>query len=418
MDKVKYLIIGGGISGTTAAETIRRNDPAGSIVIVSDEPYRLYSRIMLSKPNFFLEKIPFDQIWLKKESWYAENNIELISGKSAIRLNTREKIITLNTGEDLGYEKLLLAVGGCARRWGLPGAEKRGIFYLRTLDEARSIIDAVRSFKSGSAASAHVLVIGGGFVSFEMCDMLRLTGIEVTLALRESYFWEPLLDEASGHMIEVALEKGGVKILRKTEVTEVLGSDAVSGAILNDGTELFCGMIVVGIGVYCPFAWVEGAGVKVNRGIVADEFLQTSIPDIWTAGDSAEFKDLILGEQIQLGNWVNAQMQGRTAGMNMLGKKEPFRLISFYTTMGFGITIAFVGDVRPEPDRVVIARGSGEAGSYGRIIVKNGEIIGATLMNRTQELSFISKLIENDFKIVGREEELSDPSFDLRKLII
>lgn len=410
MGKINYLIIGGGIAGTTAAETIRRNDPVGSIAIVSDEPHRLYSRIMLSKPNFFLERIPFEQIWLKKKLWYKEQNIELVAGKNAVSLNPQAKIVILNSGEELGYEKLLLAIGGCARHWDLPGAEKRGIFYLRTLDDAKNIIAAVKVAK-------HAVAIGGGFVSFEMCDMLRLAGIEVTLLLRESYFWEPLLNEASGRMIETALEKGGVKILRKTEVKEVLGSDAISGVVLNDGVKIACDMLIVGIGVFCPFSWLETVGIKVGRGILANEYLETNFPDIWVAGDAAEFEDLILGEQIQLGNWVNAQMQGRIAGLNMFGKKELFRMVSFYTTMGFGITIAFVGDVRPEPDRTVILRGAADVGSYARIIVKDGEIIGATLINRTQELGTISKLIEKDFKILGREKEFADASFDLRKFI-
>lgn len=423
MEKARYLIIGSGISGTTAAETIHRSDPAGSIAIVSDEPYRLYSRIMLSKPNFFLEKIPFDQIWLKKESWYAQNNVQLVLRKSAVHLNPQAKTVTLNTGEELGYEKLLLAVGGCARRWGLPGAEKRGIFYLRTLDDAKAIMAAVKLAKAGRATSGRALAVGGGFVGFEMCDMLRLAGVDTALALRESYYWEPLLDEPSGRMIEDALEKGGVKILRQTEVKEVQGREAVEAVLFNDGTKFSCGMIIVGIGVVCPFGWLEGTGIAINRGIVTDEYLQTNLPDVWAAGDAAEFNDLILGEQIQLGNWVNAQMQGKTAGVNMAAsfgaeaaKKEPFRLVSFYTTQGFGITIAFVGDIRSGQDRTIIPRGSPERGSYGRVLVKDGEIIGATLINRTAELAAISKLIRHNVVVSGKERELSDAEFDLKKL--
>ena len=410
MEKARYLIIGGGISGTTAAETIRRSDPTGSIIIVSDEPYRLYSRIMLSKPNFFLEKIPFDQIWLKKESWYTENNVQLVLGKSAVRLDSQVKTVTLNTGEKLRYEKLLLAVGGCARRWELPGAEKRGIFYLRTLDDAKTIMAAVKTVK-------HAVAIGGGFVSFEMCDMLRLAGINVTLLLRESYFWEPVLDKTSGRMIEAALEKGGVKIMRNTEVDKIIGQDSVEAVEINGGVKITCDMLVVGIGVFCPFSWLEAAGVKVGRGILANEYLETNLSDVWVAWDAAEFDDVILGEKIQLGNWVNAQMQGKIAALNIIGKRQPFRLISFYTTQGFGITIAFVGDVRILQDRIVILRGSADAGSYTRVIAKDGEIIGATLINCTRELSAISKLIEKDFKVVGREKELADASFDLKTLI-
>src|SRR3989338_3185166 len=410
MKEVKYLIIGGGIAGTTAAETIRQNDLNGTIAIISDEPYRLYSRIMLSKPNFFLEKIPFEQIWLKKEPWYAENNIMLLAGKKAVSLDFVKKEVKLDNGEIVRYEKLLLAVGGCARQWGIKGSEKKGIFYLRTLDDAKAIISAVKSSKNA-------VTIGGGVISFEMCDMLKLAGINVSLILRESYFWEPLLDEPSGRIIERALEKGGVKIFYNSEVKEIIGGDKAEEVILDKGERIPCDMLVVGIGVVCPFSWVQAGGVSVNRGILANEYLETNLLDVWVAGDSAEFNDVILGEQIQLGNWVNAQMQGKIAGLNMVGKRQPYRLVSFYTTQGFGITIAFVGDVKPAEDRIIITRGFADSGSYGRIIVKGGEIIGATLINRTQELGAISKLIEKDFKVSGREKELGDANFDLKNFI-
>lgn len=410
MQEVKYLVIGGGIAGTTAAETIRAKDSRGSIAIVSDEPHRLYSRILLSKPNFFLERIPFEQIWLKREEWYRENKIELLAGRKAIRLEPQKRIVELDDGQKLTYEKLLLAIGGCARQWGITGSEKEGVFYLRTLDDAKNIIAAVK--KAGRA-----VCIGGGFVSFEMCEMLKLASLDVTLILRESHYWEPLLDETSGKLIEEAMQKGGVKILRNAEVKEVLGKEKVEGAILKDGTRLSCDMIIVGIGVFCPFDWLKPSGLDVNRGIIANEYLETNLQDVWTAGDAAEFMDLTLGERVQLGNWVNAQMQGKIAGLNMAGGHEPFRMVSFYTAQGFGITIAFAGDVRVMPDRLIINRGSREPGSYGRIITKGGEIIGATLINRTKELGVISKLIEKDTKISGREKELGDNDFDLNTLL-
>lgn len=409
-EQIKYVIVGGGIAGTTAAETIRGADKDGSIAIISDEPYRLYSRIMLSKPNFFLEKIPFDNVWLKKESWYAESAIQFISGKKAVGINAGAKIIELDDGRKIQYDKLLLAIGGCARQISNPGSVRKGIFSLRTLDDAKGIIAATKTAK-------HAVAIGGGFVSFEMCDMLRLAGVEVTLLIREPYYWQTMLDETSGLMIEDALQKGGVNIIKNVEVDKIDGSDHVEKIVLKDGRAIVCDMIIAGVGVFCPLAWIATSGVAVNKGILTDEYLQTNVPDIYAAGDAAEFKDVILEEQVQLGNWVNAQMQGKIAGLNMTGKKEPFRLVSFYTTQGFGITIAFVGDVRLGTDRVIFPRGSAESGSYGRIITKDGEIIGATLMNRTQELGVISKLIETNFKIAGHESELSNPDFKLQDLL-
>ena len=406
-----YLIVGGGVAGTTAAETIRKTDPDGRIIIVSDEPHRFYSRIMISKPNFFLGKLPFDQIWLKTEAWYAENNIDLITGRKAVRLDPREKIVELDDGTQLRYGKLLLATGGSARAWNVSGTNKRGVFYLRTLGDAKTIMEAVKT-------ATHGVAIGGGFISFEMCEMLRLAGIDVTLLLREQYYWSPLLDESSGRMIEEVLERGGVKILRNTEATEVNGAKSAEAVVLKSGERIPCNMVIVGIGIVYLLEWIKNAGVAVERGVVVNEYLETNISDVYAAGDMAEYNDLILEEHVQLGNWVNAQMQGKVAGLNMGGQHETFRLVSFYTTQGFGITIAFVGDVRPLPDREVVSRGSPAGGSYARILIKNEEVVGATLINRTQDLGAFAKLIERNVKVAAHKAVLTDPSTNLQSLLV
>jgi NAD(P)H-nitrite reductase large subunit len=410
MDKNKYLIIGGGIAGTTAAETLRQNDKDGSIAIVSDEP-RMYSRIMLSKPNFFLEKIPFDQVWLREEKWYAENKIDFIGELLAIKLDAQNKTVELNNGKTLQYEKLLIATGGEARRWPIAEADKKGVCYLRDLSEAKELIENVKTARQAVA-------VGPGFVSFEMCEMMRLAGLEVTLIMREPYYWYPLLDEESAKMIEDGLQKGGVNILRNSEVLEIKGVENIEGVVLKDGTQVPCQLALVGIGLECHLDWVRKAGIEINKGILTNEYLETNISDIYAAGDVTEFNDLILGERIQLGNWVNAQMQGGIAALNMLGQHKPFRFVSFYTVQGFGLNIAMSGDVRIKPKYKVIKRGSPEINSFARIIVDtNNEIIGATFINRTQDMAVINKLIESNFKVNGFESQLSDPNFDLKQLL-
>ena len=406
MNEVKYLIVGGGVAGTTAAETIRATDKEGSIAIVSDEPYRFYSRILLSKPNFFLEKIPFDQIWLKDEAWYRQNQISLMLGKEATKLDPKGRVVSLNDGSAWHYEKLLLAVGACARRWSVPGAEKKGVLSLRTLDDAKEVISRVKNIKQA-------ILIGSGFISFEMADMLVMAGVDTTLVILESYYWEPVLDEASGRMIEKVLIEHGVKILHKSEVFQIEGEENVTGVVLKDGTKLPCQLIVAGIGVECPLGWIKEAGVIVNRGILADEYLQTNFADIYAAGDCAEFNDLVLGERVLLGNWVNAQVHGRTAAANMVGGHQPSKMVSFYTTQGMGLAIAFVGNVRVTPDREVVVRGTLEAGSYGRLILHNGKLVGATLLNLTREMGMLAKIIEGGADLTAKKPFLADLKNDL-----
>ena len=411
MEKYKYLILGGGVAGVTAAETIREKDKEGTVAVVNDEPYLLYSRVMLSKPNFFLGKIPFEQIYLKGQDWYQKNNINFLGGKVAVDLNASEKMLSLSDGAKIQYEKLLIATGVGVRKSDVPGADKKGIHYLRTLEDGKQIMEHIKSAKKA-------VTVGGGFISFEMADLLKMAGLDTTLLLRESYFWEPTLDEKSGKMIEDALTKGGVKILKKTEIAEIVGGENVEGIVLKDGTKIECDLLMFGIGVVNQIEWLKKDGVSTNRGIVADEYLATNLPDVWTAGDIAEYKDLLLEENIQMGNWVNAREQGRIAGLNMLGDRKPFKFVSFYTTQGFGVSIAFVGDVSCNGNRTIIPRGSPEINSYGRIIVDDkNELVGATLINRTGELSVLAKLIEKNIKVSGHESEISDPNFDLKVLL-
>ena len=409
-NKFKYLIVGGGIAGTTAAEVIRQNDASGSVAIISDEPYPLYSRVLLSKPSFLLGKKPFDQIWLKDKSWYVKNKIVLLAGKTATALDPANKIVSLGAGSKIGYERLLLALGVRARPWTVPGAQKREIFYLRTLADAQKLSVAIKDKK-------HAVVIGSGCVSFETLAVLREAGIEVTTVMLEKYFWEPMLDETGGRMAEKALLAAGVELLPQAEVQEVLGGESVEGVILKNGRKIDCEMIICGIGVSYPTEWLKEAGVKVNKGVLANEYLETSIPDIWTAGDVAEFNDLVLKETLLLGNWLNACEQGRIAGLNMTGKKEPLKLVSFYISQAFGVTVAFTGDIRLLPERRSISRGSPEINSYGRLLTRENQIIGATLVNRIAELGTITKLIRNNIDISAKEQELADPNFDLQRLL-
>lgn len=414
MKEKKYIIIGGGAAGTTAAETIRNHDKSAIIAIISDEPYHYYSRIMLSKPNFFLEKIPFKSIWLKDEAWYKKNAISFIGGKKVVAIDIHKKIITLDNADIVSYDKLLLATGGFARTLNISGFDKKNIFYLRTLDDAQSIIAEIKHSKK-------TVVIGGGFVGFEMCDMLHLAGMEVTAVVRESYFWENVLDKESGKIIENAFTESKIRIIHNVTVNEITGEDKVEGIVLSDGTKIDADIIIVGIGTIFPIEWIKKAGIKTASGVIVNEFLETNIPDIWSAGDVAEFKDVILNEQIQMGNWVNAQQQGKIAGLNMLassgvGLRTPFRLVSFYTAYGFNIAIAFVGDVR-DKGVVFITRRFPKSNACVRLILKDDIIKGATLINQTKELSVITKLIEKGISLKGKEKDLSDPNFVLQSLI-
>jgi len=409
MERYKYLIIGGGIAGTTAAETLRKDDPTGRVAIVSDEPHPLYSRIMLSKPNFFLEKVPFDTIWMRKAESYAEKGIDFLGGKSAVTLDSKAKKVTLDDGSELEYEKLLLALGCPVRQLAVPGIDKKGINYVKTIEDARAIIANVKKAKAA-------VVIGSGFIGFEMCDMLHLAGLKVDSVIREKYFWEPVLDEPAGRILERKMAAEGIVIHTASEVAEVRGGDWVEGVTLKDGTAIDCQMVILAVGVSFRGEWLKAAGLEVRRGIVADEKLQTNLPDVWTAGDVAEFQDVIMEECLMCGTWINAQMQGKTAAMNMMGRGETYRQLSSYTAHGFGLNIGFVGNVWRGEGRELIGRGDGDSGKYAGIVLRGNRLVGAFMVDRPGDMAPLKRLIDSKMNISGFRDKLADPTADLAAL--
>jgi NAD(P)H-nitrite reductase large subunit len=408
----KYLIIGGGIAGTTAADTIRSRDKDGTIAIVSDEPYPFYSRVLLSKSPFLTGSQPFETVWMKKPEWYVENRIVFHGGRSAVKLDANRKVVTLDGGEEMTYEKLLLATGVHNRPWPVAGADKKGIHYLRTLDHAKAIIDDLRE-----ANGKHAVMIGSACVSFEVAEILLARGVQVTEVMRERWFWEPSLSQREASIVEKHLVDRGVEIIRETEVMEVMGGERVTGVRLKDGREIPCDMIFAFIGVIVPTQWLESSGIALDRAILCDDHLQTTLPDVWTAGDIARYKDIILDEQVLMGNWMNARAQGEVAGANMAGDHRHFEMVSFHSSHGFGNMINFAGYVSLKEGRREIYRGDESSGKIGRFILRGERIVGATNVNRTAEISTIVKLIAKRVDVSNHIGELEDPNFDLAKLL-
>jgi NAD(P)H-nitrite reductase large subunit len=409
----KYLIIGGGIAGTTAAENIRARDTEGSIAIISDEPYPFYSRVLLSKPPFLTGAQPYESVWMKKPEWYVENRIIFHGGRSAEKLDPEKKIVTLDGGEEFFYEKLLLATGVHNRPWLVPGSEKKGIHYLRTLDHAKAIINDLRGSEGKRA-----VMIGSACVSFEVAEILLGKGIHVTEVMRERWYWEPSLSQRESSIVEKHLTEHGVEIIREMEVAEVLGGERVTGVRLKDGREIPCDMVFAFIGVVVPIQWLESSGIALDKAILCDEHMQTTLPDVWAAGDTARYKDVILDRQVLMGNWMNARAQGEIAGKNMTGAHEHFEMVSFHSSHGFGNMINFIGyiSLRNVGEREVY-RGNEASGKLGRFILQGGRIVGATNVNRTAEIATVVKLIKERVDVSGRIGELEDPNAELSNLL-
>jgi len=407
MRQVNYLILGGGIAGTTAAETIRRVDQAGSIAIVWDEPETLYSRVML--PDFLRDKVSFEQLFLRKKENYQEKNIELLAGASVVNFDAKRKSAILDSGEQIQAEKVLVATGGRVNKLPIPGSDLLGVTYLRTTRDAQAIKELIKTASSAA-------VIGGGFIGIEYAQTFIKHGLRTTALVREKSFWEPVVGENSGKLLSKLLGDNGVEVRHEVETDSFVGEERVRIVKLKSGEEVAADVVGVGIGIHLTLEHLQDSGLTINKGVVTNEYLETSVPGVWAAGDIAEFYDVIFDKYHTLGNWANASAQGRVVGINMAGAKEKFETVSAYSINIFEVNFSFLGDPVADQETEIIERGSLEEGKIARILIKNDVVVGSSLINLPHERSVLTNLVKTKRKISTSKEKFKDLSFDLSQV--
>jgi len=412
MKKFDYCIIGGSIAGTTAAETIRTKTKTATIGIISDEPHVLYSRVMISKAHFILEASPWERVFLRSPKDYKKQRIEMIFGIRADKVNSKKRIISLSNGDKIVYKKLLIATGGRAKKLTCRGITKKGVYILQNLDQAKDIILKQK-------IANNIVVIGGGFIAFELAGIFTKAKNGVTLCVRENRFWHDSLSKEASGIVEHALIKEGVTILKECELRGVVGEGQIKGVKLSTNVEIPCEFLVYGIGTDYTQEWLKSANIKQKNGIVTDKFLQTSDKYIWAAGDCVD----LLGGGATSGfskvtNWVHAQMQGKYAGEAMFEKKEkPFSGVSSYTSSGAGLVLSFIGNTSREAADSIILRGGKESyPKYGELFIRDNHLMGAILINRGNEIVSLRSLIEQKRDSNPLKALLKDPHSDLREL--
>ncbi len=402
-----YLIVGGGPAGTGAAEAIRRRDKDGSIAIVTNEPHPLYLRPSLA---FYMRGlIQRDQLFQKKTDFYTKNSIELITEKMVTRISAAGKKAILEDGSIISCKKLLIATGGRPKRWQIPGADLDGVYYLRTLNDAEGIMKRMRT-------SRRAIVIGGGFLGMDLNQTFRIAGLEVVNIIRDKVFWSHFLDDNGGRLIERILKENGVDLIPEDEVVEVLGNKTVTGIRTTGGKQIDSDIVGVGIGIGLNLDLLDNKEVEINRGIIVDDHLKSSLPDLFAAGDVAEFYDPIMEKRHIMGNWSNAMAHGKVAGANMAGEDVAINVVSSYQIDIWGKSLIAMGDTAASDDTRIFIRDQRDQYKYGRIFVRDGVIKGAILIDLKDLEPPLTKLIKEK-REVKNPELLSDPVFDIKKLI-
>ncbi len=372
---MRYVIIGGGIAGTTTAEELRKLDSSSEITLVSEEQHQIYSRVLL--PHYIKGKVPRERVFLKKENWYSEQNIDWMPGVLAIHLDTKNKFVALSNGREIEYDKLLIATGGEPR---LLFENNKNVSYLRSLSDADHLLELL----NGHSDSCRGEIFGSGFIACEYINLFSHFGLPTRVSFRSEHFWSRILDREPGELINQHLEKNGIVSRNNFVFPETLIDSAKSDSIFG-----------IGSGIEPDFSWLNESGIEIKSGIRANEFLETNITDVFTAGDVAEFYDVIVDRHVKVGNWMSAMAQGRVVAQNMFGNKTVFELVSSYATNILGLEVIFIGDVSKEASDEVRLIGSIEDGGITQLVGRKGQLVGAILLNRNSDRATITNMIKN-----------------------
>jgi NADPH-dependent 2,4-dienoyl-CoA reductase/sulfur reductase-like enzyme/nitrite reductase/ring-hydroxylating ferredoxin subunit len=337
----RIVIIGGGAAGFAAAEMLRRRHFPGSVVMLSDDEAAPVDRPNLSK-DYLAGTAPEEWIPLRGDDFYAEQGIDLRLRTTATGIDVRGREVTLDDGSKVAYDRLLLATGAEPVRLPLPGMDLAHVHTLRTLRDCRAIIAA-------AATAQRAVVMGASFIGLEVAASLRARGIEVHVVAPEKRPMERILGPQMGDFVRSLHEEHGV-IFHLEETATAIDARQVT---LKGGGAIDADLVVVGVGVRPRLTLAEKAGLAIDRGVTVDEYLETSAPGIFAAGDIARWPDPHSGAAIRVEHWVVAQRQGQTAALNMLGRREKFVGVPFFWSQHYDVPINYVGHAEAWDDLAI-----------------------------------------------------------------
>jgi 3-phenylpropionate/trans-cinnamate dioxygenase ferredoxin reductase subunit len=399
-----FVVVGASLAGAKAAETLRGEGFEGRVVLVGEEPARPYERPPLSKEYLRGEK-GFDHAAVHPASFYSEKDIELRTSTEVTRIDPSSHEVGLSSGEKLRYDKLLLATGCSPRRLRVPGADLEGVFYLRTVADADAMREALKS-------AGRVVVVGGGWIGAEVAASARQLGAEAAMVELTSLPLETALGREMGAFYRDLHARHGVELHLGQAVEAFEGAKAVEGVRLFGGAVLPAQVVVVGIGVSPRDELARTAGLAVDNGIITDEFLATSAPDVYAAGDVANALHPAYGQRVRLEHWSAALNQGPVAAKNMLGQSVPYDKIPFFYSDQYEHSMEWRGWA-PSFDEVVF-RGDRESGQFLAFWLQGGRVVAAMNANIWDAADKIEALLRS--RATVRRDKLADPDVDLASL--
>jgi 3-phenylpropionate/trans-cinnamate dioxygenase ferredoxin reductase component len=400
-----FVIVGASLTGAKAAETLRAEGFDERVVLIGAEDERPYERPPLSK-DYLRGEVDRETVYVHPEEFYAEHDIELRLGRRAVSLNAAGSELTLDDGERLRYDRLLLATGAEPRRLSIPGGDLDGVLYLRSVADS----DALRGRLDRGGA---VVVIGAGWIGAEVAASARQRGLEVTVIDPLTVPLERVLGGEVGAVYRDLHLDHGVQMLLGTAVEAFEGDTAVERVRTIDGRELECDFVVVGVGVQPRTGLAAQAGLAVDNGILVDEHLQTSAPGVFAAGDVANAHHPFYGEPVRVEHWANALHQGPVAARAMLGRSAVYDRLPYFFSDQYDVGMEYAGFARTW-DRVIF-RGDPASREFIAFWLTGDRVVAGMNVNVWDVIDPIQRLIGE--RVAVDDRRLADPDVPLDELV-
>ncbi|MEM2254951.1 MAG: FAD-dependent oxidoreductase [Candidatus Bathyarchaeia archaeon] len=414
---VKYVIIGCSAGAVGAVEAIRELDPVGDIAVISEEPIPAYSRPMIGK--YLSGEVNLENMIFPSKNFWEKQKVQLFLGKKAVKLDLTRKEIELEDAEKIGFDKLLIATGSKPIIPNIEGVTKKGAYTFTRIADAEHIRETVHAIKAQKA-----VVVGVGLIGITVTEALAKLGLKVTLIGRRDRVLNQVLDQKAAEILEEAMQKEGVCIVKGRTVQRILGrkdnDDMVGGVLLDDGSAIECDLVVFAVGVVPRTELVINTKLKINNGVLTDRFMQTNIPDVYACGDVAETYDFVVGKQRVLALWPLARISGRVAGYNMAGLKLEYPGGASMTALNhFGVPIISVGLTTQSGDSEgyeTLVFHDQKRRIYRKIMLKSGKIMGMTLVGDVERAGVIFHLMKNKVNVEDFKHKLIADNFSLASL--
>ena len=412
MKDYQYLIIGGGIAGGEVAEGIREVDPGGRAAIITREEHPPYQKPPLSK-GYLRDEVDLDHVYLEGEKHYQDLNVDLYQGKAAVSIHPGKHRVELEGGEEIGYQKLLLATGGEALRLPIWGNELKNVFTLRRIEDAELI-------RKVAGENQRALILGGSFIGSETAASLSQMDSEVVQVFPESRLLEPVVPAQLSGYIRELFDRNHIRVLSGTVAEKLEGDqdDAIQSATLDTGERLEIDLVIMGVGIELNTALAADADLEVAEGgaVLVNDYLQTSHPDIYAAGDIVSWPDPVRNQRLQIEHWDVARAQGNRAGRNMAGEKEAYTRLPYFFSDMFDLSFEVWG-VLDSWDQTV-QRGEIVEGSFAFYYFDQGQLVGVLSVGRPEgEREAMKTLPEKGITHAESASKLADESYSLNQLL-